>query len=174
MYPFKCLYKGVDNCQVLFQFQKLPASFPCLLIDNFLQKVSKVSFSINSLSSMHSDFATYFYYLLMTLLFQYEETGLTTHFALPISVSYRSPATIVVLKIPAKRWQGHFLTAYTAASPGSPHRLQNPKWPLVSPKIADRVWKRGLSLGFGPFYQLLLNKEGEFLFVYIILMVFVY
>ena len=32
------------------------------------------------------------------------------------------------------------LTACNAAPPATPHRLQNPKWPPVGPKMADRVW----------------------------------
>ena len=147
MYPFRCLYKGVDNCQVFFQFQKLPASFPCLLINNIFQKVSKVSFSINSLSSMHSvtlQHISTIYSLLITLLFQYEETGLTTHFALPISGSYRSPATnVICFENTSQAVTGALGHRLHHCIPGSPHRLQNPKWPLVSSKIAERVWKGG-------------------------------
>ena len=29
----------------------------------------------------------------------------------------------------------------TRSPPATPHRLQNPKWPPVGPKMADGVWK---------------------------------
>ena len=38
------------------------------------------------------------------------------------------------------------------------HRLQNPKWPSVGPKIANGVWKGGYTFIFLRFSQLSLNK----------------
>ena len=46
----------------------------------------------------------------------------------------------------------------TRSLPGTPHRLQNPKWPPGGPKMADGVWKRVYSLVFGRFKQLALIK----------------
>ena len=45
------------------------------------------------------------------------------------------------------------------AAPGAlAHRLQNSKWPIGGPKMADGVWKGGYLLIFRRSGQLLLNK----------------
>ena len=41
------------------------------------------------------------------------------------------------------------------------HRLQNPKWPPVGPKMADRVWKGVYPQVFGRSKQLSLNKFSD-------------
>merc|ERR1712208_88391 len=46
----------------------------------------------------------------------------------------------------------------TRSPPATPHRLQNPKWPPVAPKMADGVWKGVQPKVIGHFKQLSLNK----------------
>ena len=46
----------------------------------------------------------------------------------------------------------------TRSMPATPHRLQNPKWTLWDPKMADGVWKGVYPWISWRFHQLLLNK----------------
>ena len=46
----------------------------------------------------------------------------------------------------------------TRSPPATPHRLQNPKWLPVGPKMADRVWKDVCPYVFGHSKTLSLNK----------------
>ena len=46
----------------------------------------------------------------------------------------------------------------TLSLPATPHRLQNPKWLLGGPKVADGVWKGVHSQVFWHSHQLLQNK----------------
>ena len=46
----------------------------------------------------------------------------------------------------------------TRSPPATPHRLQNPKWPPVGPKMADGVWKGIYPWVFGHSKQLSQNK----------------
>ena len=46
----------------------------------------------------------------------------------------------------------------TRSPPATPHRLQHPKWPPGSPKMADGAWKGVYPYVFGRSKQLSLNK----------------